>query len=140
VDDLPWRLPTDQEWEKASRGVDGRRWPWGDHFVPTWSRSAQSVPRPSPSEVGDPPEDASCYGVWGTAGGVRSWTSTPYELRPDLADGDVAPVHVAVGEFQVVRGGAWTSAEPLCRPAGRFGDRPPQRYHNMGFRLVRSLG
>ena len=111
---------TEEEWEKASRGVDGRQFPWGDGFDPTFCHMRESqagAPRPSP--VGRYPIDRSVYGVLDTAGGMREWTSSTY----------------SAGQM-VIRGGTWGDDGDDCRCAGRSGLQPPFRFSFVSFRVV----
>ena len=121
------RLPTELEWEKAARGVDGRRFPWGDGFDPTLCRMRDSRPgRPQPEPVGTFAQDLSPYGVSGMAGNMRDWCGDA------TFDGDPAR--------RPARGGAWFGTERTCRVANRYGHEPWRVVTIFGFRLVRELG
>ncbi len=135
----PWRLPHDLEWEKAARGVDGRHFPWGDHFDPSRATVLESfAERPRPQPVGCAADDESPYGVRDMVGGVRTWCASDYHrLGPER---DRVDLHLPRGRFRVVRGGTWASKAQYCRPAGRYANRPDQRFRIIGVRLVRSFG
>lgn len=146
---LPWRLPGELAREKAARGVDGRFYPWGDNFDPSWACMGKSHQgRILPREVGAFPVDESPYGVRDMAGSIGGWCLDAFESEgPPLSSargpGPEAPANLAPeayqgSEYRTIRGSCWFSAPSFLRAANRDQIGPSDRYNFLGFRLARS--
>ena len=128
-DGCAYRLPGEEEWEKAARGVDGRWFPWGWRFDASLCNMLKSrKERPSPVPVDEYPRDLSVYGVRGLAGNVRDWTASE-EIQ---GTGEARRV------LRVYRGGDWDRSARNSRAAYRHWLEPTGVNVGIGFRLARS--
>lgn len=126
------KLPTEEQWEFASRGTDGRSYPWGNN----WQSDSANAAGASKGtvEVGSF-KGMSPSGAFDMIGNAWEWTASDFRAYP----GGRLPESIPTGELKVIRGGSYESSREFATTTYRTGwpARGAKTYDQTGFRCVK---
>lgn len=130
-------LPTEAQWERAARGVNGRRFAWGNNIPDGSLRLNYNKIVGHPTDVGTHPDgNTPGTNISDLAGNAWEWCldrKVSYTIEPRTGDG----LRAGRSQYRAIRGGSFHHDGPKLRATCRFGAGPQVRIDSVGFRLVR---